>query len=207
MSLKEGSQGTYTWNIDAELLNKTINAKNCKAFSSDVFTIGELNWQIVMYPNGFSKERMGSFDVSVQLLSLPTLWESVIINSVSQSPQTKSSFTSISIYKESGDTFSWRTNTLRLEEIKQLNINHLIFIIKIQILRITLKDNKILYNYQFNNIKHQQLIWHLDKQTLSLARKAYNGKRFESKIFNNMWCIRLAPNGHNKDYIGKCMIM
>ncbi len=41
-----------------------------------------------------------------------------------------------------------------------------------------------------------------------LAQQSYNGKSFESKIFNNMWCIRLWPNGigWNKDCIGKCMV-
>eukprot|EP01084_Bolivina_argentea_P317122 549796_1 len=205
MALKEG---TYTWSIDdAHLLTKIVKAKNCKSFYSDVFTIGELNWKIGIFPNGWPKERMGSFDVCVELLSLPTSWKSVIINRIIQCQQSQSSDTNIATYNKSGDSKGWQANTLRLEEIKELKIDNLVFIIEIKILRIILKNNKILYNYQFNNIKHQQLIWHLDKQTLSLARKAYNGKRFESKIFNNMWCIRLAPNGHNKDYIGKCMIM
>eukprot|EP01084_Bolivina_argentea_P025922 48192_1 len=100
MSLKEG---TYTWNInDRKLLNKIVNAKNGERFYSDVFAIGELNWKIQINPNGWQKERMGSFDVYVKLLSLPTSWESVIINRIIQCPQTESSQTSISTYNKSG---------------------------------------------------------------------------------------------------------
>eukprot|EP01084_Bolivina_argentea_P309793 535899_1 len=117
MSLKEG---TYTWNIhDVKLLKKIVNAKNGERFVSDVFTIGELNWKIEMYPNGNNKEEMGSFDVFVTLLSLPTSWKSVIINKSIQCQQTKSSQTDLSTYNNSGrQSLGWNVNCLRLEEIK-----------------------------------------------------------------------------------------
>eukprot|EP01084_Bolivina_argentea_P066472 121157_1 len=118
MSLKEG---TYIWDIDdAKLLNKILNAKN---------------------------EDIGSVGIYVTLLSLPTSWKSVIINRTIQCPQTKSSQTNNITCDESGKPVGCSDNTVRLQELKQSNINTLVFIIKIKILRIILKNDKILYHY------------------------------------------------------------
>eukprot|EP01084_Bolivina_argentea_P166067 288412_1 len=90
----------YYFIHNPKLLNKIIDAKNKEMFVSDVFSLADLYWQIEIhaYPNGWEKDRMGSFDVFIKLLSLPASLQSVIINRTIQCPQTQSSCTSISTY-------------------------------------------------------------------------------------------------------------
>eukprot|EP01084_Bolivina_argentea_P118177 209733_1 len=97
MSLNEAS--SYQWNITNPSLIKQIkNAKNGKQFVSEIFELCTLNWRIEINPNGCAKERAGSFDVFLKLMSISSKWKNLTINRTIESPETSSSFTTIDSY-------------------------------------------------------------------------------------------------------------
>eukprot|EP01084_Bolivina_argentea_P072630 131877_1 len=117
MNAYDGKRGNYTLNItDNKLVNKILNAENGEEFQSDVFTIGDLNWKIKIYPNGYNQSNVGSVDVYVKLITLPSSWKNVTIMQSIQSPQTQSSFTGLTTYIKNGYTTGWPVYTLRLED-------------------------------------------------------------------------------------------
>eukprot|EP01084_Bolivina_argentea_P113943 202967_1 len=117
MNAYDGKRGNYTLNItDNELVNKILNAKNGEEFTSDVFTIGDLNWQIELNPNGWNQSTVGAVGVFVKLITLPSSWKNVTIMRSIQSPQTQSSYTRLATYIKNGQSKGWPDYTLRLEE-------------------------------------------------------------------------------------------
>eukprot|EP01084_Bolivina_argentea_P113944 202970_1 len=204
-TMNDGKGGSYTLNInDNELVNKMLNAKVGDEFQSDVFTIGGLNWRIEIIPNGNEQSQVGAVMIYVKLIKLPSSWKNVTIMRSIQSPQTQSSDTRLSTYIENDYSLGWPTYTLRLDELIKSKYKRLTFIISIDIIRIILKENEnIFYNTKYPFIKHKKLTWNVDMNT---CKTAYNGKQLNSDIFDNMWCIRLYPNGNNTTNNGKCVI-
>ena len=108
--------GVYRWNIEKDTFNKMINAENSETFHSSQFKIGKLDWQINVYPNGNSKNSIGSFNVYVKLLSLPSTWEYVIISRTILCQQTQAKVTNITTSYE-GTSAGWPDRSLLLEEV------------------------------------------------------------------------------------------
>eukprot|EP01084_Bolivina_argentea_P305481 527740_1 len=172
MSLNKAS--SYEWNITNPSLIKQIkNAKNGKQFVSDTFELCSLNWRIEINPNGCSKERTGSFDVFLKLMSISTKWKNVTINRTIVSPETSSSFTTIDTYTTKGESSGWPINTLTLKEIKNTNLKQITFIITIQVIQIKLKKNdSIYYHYDFKYQKVQKITCKLATNTLNKLKKS-----------------------------------
>eukprot|EP01083_Nonionella_stella_P050613 134587_1 len=63
--------------------------------------------------------------------------------------------------------------------------------------RITLKeDNKILFQMRTNKYKRKtQLQWRIDEETMKKLKSFDKGKGICSDILNDIWCLKLYPNG------------
>eukprot|EP00483_Globobulimina_turgida_P009499 UN09518 len=131
------NRGLYKWVIDDTSFNKMLLAENSETFHSDKFKIGKLSWQVNAYPNGNSKNSIGSFNVYVKLLSLPPIWDHVVISRTIICEQTRAKVTNITTSYE-GTSAGWPDRSLLLNEVK--SFKRLTFIIEIIILRIKLKS-------------------------------------------------------------------
>eukprot|EP01084_Bolivina_argentea_P074734 135546_1 len=88
--------GSYTWKITDQLVIKRIyNADFKQAFGGDMFEIGKLKWQLILYPNGFSEKSKGSFMICIKLIKMPKTWKKIITNRTSKCVQTTTSNTNI----------------------------------------------------------------------------------------------------------------
>lgn len=112
------NRGVYKWHIDNKTFNQMLLAENSETFHSIQFKIGKLDWQINAYPNGNSKNSIGSFNVYVKLLALPPIWEHVVIARTIICEQTKAKVTNITTSYE-GTSAGWPDRSLLLEEVNQ----------------------------------------------------------------------------------------
>ena len=175
-------------------------AQNGEYFQSDVFKMCELDWEIAIYPNGRIEEREGSFDVYLRLLSLPKEWECITTCKTVKCPQTKASFTSCSEYtKDESD--GWGLNIMTSEDIR--NLRKLDIEINIKILNIILRDSTSFYETNITQSpatnRTNTFEWQINRELFRTMQKCHNGMAFESPIFDNMWCIRVWPNGGSPD--------
>jgi len=69
-----------------------------------------------------------------------------------------------------------------------------------------MKDNTLYHFKEFLYEKQQHLEYKLDKEIMSNLKHCKCGKMVESNIFNDMWCIRICPNGTNPRDAGKCAL-
>ena len=113
--------GNYTWMINDQLLQKMKNAKNKDQFVSDTFRIAELNWRAITYPNGKSDNDQGSFEVSIESLSLPKQWESINVRLSCRCNESQTSYTNTAKYTQITSLFTWGENRMILAEIEDLN--------------------------------------------------------------------------------------
>eukprot|EP01083_Nonionella_stella_P275551 935867_1 len=83
------------------------------------------------------------------------------------------------------------------EDLKASCDKALTFVITIHMARITLKeDNKILFQMRTNKYKRKtQLQWKIDEEMMKKLKSFDKGKGICSDILNDIWCLRLYPNG------------
>ena len=197
------NDGECIWSIDKNLRNKSqeriltkiLNAKNGQEFKSNKFTIGQITWQIRLFPNGTDKESIGSCDVYLKLISMPSSWKEITITLTIKSIQTYSSYTHMNTCKI-GESFGWPSYTLSQSELRDGNFNGIDFFISIKILKIIYVDsNDIIYKYDPKLKRNAKLIWRMDEKTLKYLKISKIGKRVESDIYDGLWCICIYPNG------------
>ena len=71
---------SYKWTIDkTNILSQVLTSLNGDRFTSPVFEVGKLDWEIELFPNGDKQKRKGSFIVNLKLLTLPTKWKEILI--------------------------------------------------------------------------------------------------------------------------------
>ena len=197
--------GQYSWVINGTLLQAMLNASNGQTFTSHIFQIGHLNWQIEACPNGYKKDQIGHFNVYITLLSCPNKWKSLTVHRRIYCEETESCSSNISVYKKD-KSMSWPSGTLLLNEIKHLSLTQIKLTVRISILKITKADNGIVYQNPMKMVKHSSFSWLIGSQTLNKMKNAYTGKRFESSIFDNMWLLQICPNGQNIENKGDCLL-
>ena len=97
--------GSWTWNIrDKALIQKMLNAKNVQRFYSPTFKIAELDWQLLICPNGHTKEVPGAFDLYLKLIKMPKLWNVIMMTRTLDSPQTHTKVISMDKYIKDGQS-------------------------------------------------------------------------------------------------------
>ena len=141
-------EAEFTWQINTDLLQQMKMSKRKQKFTSKIYNISELNWVIVVHPNGIRDTDAGNFFVALKPLSIPNNWSHTVLSCNISCPETLSSFSCMEIINSSTVGIGWFTDTMRLSEIQSLN--QLSLIISIRINRIALNNNKI--HYQRNTI-------------------------------------------------------
>eukprot|EP01083_Nonionella_stella_P171207 584343_1 len=94
------------------------------------------------------------------------------------------------------------------EDLKASCDKALTFVITIHMARITLKeDNKILFQMRTNKYKRKtQLQWKIDEEMMKKLKSFDKGKGICSDILNDIWCLKLYPNGSWKGKDGDVRI-
>ena len=104
LSIEKMNGATYSWQIKNTdpLIDKILNAKNKQKFTSDKFKIGELEFCLELYPNGFDENSVGLVDLFLKLLNIPSEWAEVWVNYRLFCNETLSSWTFIQKFKRGG---------------------------------------------------------------------------------------------------------
>ena len=196
-SSDDNTEATCLWNItDASMIKQINNANNGHEFKSEIFEIGSLKWQIIIYPNGFNKDNIDNFDVFTDLLHIPQECQEVTILWQAECPQIQSAETKRITYKQGKMTTSWPNSPI---PFKNLNFTHYSFTIMIRILKITLKDNnKVLYQWPLWLDYNGTFTYEINETVMDTLRGSYNGRTVYSPIYNNIWVIEVNPNGFDK---------
>eukprot|EP01083_Nonionella_stella_P275542 935850_1 len=189
--------GTYTWHIDKPSLVRRILSANWQdEFTSDVFQIATLNWRIELNPNGYHEKAKGLCGVFVRLLGMPSSWKSIFCQLRIECPQiqNKMVFPRSYMYNKA---IAYGGYISSFEDLKASCDKALTFVITIHMARITLKeDNKILFQMRTNKYKRKtQLQWKIDEEMMKKLKSFDKGKGICSDILNDIWCLRLYPNG------------
>ena len=126
LSIEKMNGATYSWQIknNNPLIDKILNAKNKQKFTSDKFKIGELEFCLELYPNGFDENSVGLVDLFLKLLNIPTEWAEVWVNYRLFCNETLSSWTFIQKFKKGG---FWGMFTLKYILILIIFIHPIIF--------------------------------------------------------------------------------
>ena len=104
--------------------------------------MANLDWRITIYPNGVNQSHLGSFDVRLRLINLPSQWKELMITFTIHSPQTQSGFVDLCTYKQGSMSKGWPCLCLSYKRLK-LNLTQLQFNISIKLLKVTLNNNII----------------------------------------------------------------
>ena len=193
-------QGSYTWDLTEEngKLKEFLESECKQNLHSDTFKIGQLPFSLEVYPNGDQDTNNGSFMLYVTLLSMPDEYKQIIFNLRLCCNETHSSFTSIAIFTSQKNSAGWSQETVKLEEIKEItNLKQLSMGCTINILKIINTDSEIIYKYKNPSQLPSPFTftWNIDTNLTNKFKNCRVGKSFESKIFDNMWCLRCLPNG------------
>eukprot|EP01084_Bolivina_argentea_P074736 135550_1 len=161
--------GSYTWKITDQLVIKRIyNADFKQAFGGDMFEIGKLKWQLILYPNGFSEKSKGSFMICIKLIKMPKTWKKIITNRTSKCVQTTTSNTNIESFTTSGQIKPGSRYTLTLAELKTLNPSEITIITSINILNIIQKNNQSLYRMRIRHFEPKpKFTWKINKSMIN----------------------------------------
>eukprot|EP01084_Bolivina_argentea_P051116 94009_1 len=191
-------RGFYKWNIDEILLNEMTEAENGKEFCSDLFEIAKLKWKLEAHPNGYGTESIGCFNLYLSLTSWPYAWKHIIVCVRIYCAETLTNYSFVHKYSKTDNNWGWADTTLSLQDITDTNTNTLSFTIDVQVIRITLINDNILYNYNrkpFNCLEKQLFEWKIDGALMrQLKKSSSEGRYFFSPIYYDMWCLRLYLN-------------
>eukprot|EP01084_Bolivina_argentea_P044341 81602_1 len=207
---KRITSGSYEWVIQNEkLLNHMLNSEVTSKFKSIKFCIAGFEWRFVIYPNGHSIDRLNSFDVFLELDSLPIDWNCIIQFQI-YSPQTESKMTAIVEYHSSLGLWGWDHNSMLLSEIKTVKPSEIILNANIEIIRIIKMDSNIILYQNPLNINIEMVInktWIIDSDLMNRIKGLIIfGKQLSSDIFGDIWVIRLCPYGFEKTNNGECQL-
>ena len=162
---------TYT---NLNTLDNILVAANGEEFESNDFKIGDVMWKLQLKPNGFDEKQIGSCNIYLCLVWMPSLWSEITISQTIKSVQTYASHKHMQRY-HTGKSYGWGTYTLSLEELKAGNYDHITFEAEIKLLCIkydTDKDHIVEYIYSPKLMKHSEFIWKVEEQLLNILTQS-----------------------------------
>ena len=95
-------RGSYQWRItNRHTIQSILKAQQDQCFTSDVFEMSKLKWMIRLYPNGNTdvNSAVGQFDFYVEMLSLPTSWDYVLVQQTLHCHEANTTFYYIQKYQ------------------------------------------------------------------------------------------------------------
>eukprot|EP01083_Nonionella_stella_P110164 322184_1 len=190
--------GTYKWQLYEPRLAKWKD--QAIQVNSNMFQIAKLNWKAELCLNGYTEKSKGLCGVCVRLLEMPFSWKSIFCQLHIECPQIQNKMVFSVSYNEAKSKGCYLSS---FEDLKASCDKDLTFVITIRIARITLKeDNKILLQVPTNKYKTKaHLQWKIDEEMMRKLKSFDRGKGICSDIYNNIWCLKLYPNGnvHSKE--------
>eukprot|EP01084_Bolivina_argentea_P143562 252044_1 len=189
----------FTWTITDGTLTSFYTYKPGQQYiNSPTFTLCNLKWKIDIYPNGYQLDTKGSFKIYIELLSMPKTAQNIIVCRTIRCDEPNIKITNICQYKKSVAT-GWKRGTLLLNEIKQKQYKSLTFRIRIKILQINFNTKKQLCNPNRDATypKKFKVKWKLSGNVMKTMKESTAGKKYESKMFHDMWCLQCMPNKRN----------
>ena len=134
---------------------------------------------------------------------MPSKWKKVDIGLALRCEEFNAQNVLLAFYGGSGDGVGWNDNTLSLDQVAQYLAEHgeaagITFVAMINIARITLLDDKILYNFHSKEWKEMiphSFTWKIDEKLLNEMKNAKCGIYYQSPIFLDTWSLLIWPNG------------
>ena len=185
------TKSTFIWNAtEFYPMNNILSSLRGAKIQSIPFEVGKLSWLVYAYPNGLRSVDLGQFIIYVKLLKMPPNWKSITIYRSIHCLQTESRYIELTEY-DTAKSVGTPNGLLPLQEIRELELEKLTFIITIKILKITLKkENIIFYHCKLNNYnKPKHFEWKVNGKLLEKFKTANVGKICSSDIFDEMWCF------------------
>ena len=207
-------RGSYQWNIDNQLLSKMIAANNEEKFESDPFEMANLIWTLHVYPNGDDEDCQGSFNLFLNLKSMPSEWSELHVCCIFRCEQLNAQITYLPVFTAGDHTQGWHNDTLQLREVTDYilemvrawdDVIDLTFTVMINIARIKLQtciNQQTLFNFHKKTWKEmipKSFTWTVDEKLLMEMKKARFKKSYFSPIYYDMWCLEIYPNGHETE--------
>eukprot|EP01084_Bolivina_argentea_P310027 536350_1 len=203
--------GSYQWVIENKsLIGNIFDCAPKEMFTSPKFIISALEFRLIIFPNGDNKQHSGSFQLYLELDTLPTKWKCIIAQITLYSPQTNSKITTIVSYEDSKSYWGWKDYSLLLQEIKQYNPIKLIFVANVEIIRIIEnKSDIILYQNPIIIDPKMEINgkWLIDENIMKQLHNVKNshfGKQLTSDIFGEIWIA--SVNLIKMKNISKCSL-
>ena len=219
---KSNIDGELLWMIKDEELNRFYECKNCERFGQKSFNINNIEFGVKLYSNGDRMTNCGAILFFLYVPILPPHIDNIKLYMHLYCKQTLAEFKCIKIFErlKSEQSWGWNSNTLRLYECKNKQIDMLQFGANIEILRISYNNTCIL-NKPCNsnhNILHEndtmnsdyykplvtykniKFVWKINDKLLSLFISSISRRVFYTSDFANCWILSCVPDGaHEND--------
>eukprot|EP01084_Bolivina_argentea_P139235 244945_1 len=212
MSRYVGCSGTVTWKIEKNDMVKFLQAKNKEILMGSSFYVGDHKFTLDVQPNGCSKDRIGSVDLFLKLLSMPANVCESRIKFEMFCYETLTSYKTAIIYEGQGIAFGWKAFDMRKEECKTKSTIR--FKCDVKILEVKYKTEKGILNTYIGNMSHAMHVqlpvvtsftWNINQQLLDVMSTSKPGKNVHSVTFGNgCWSCQCNPAGWYKSQKSDC---
>ena len=218
------------WNIcDPEIILHFYDMETNGYFDSTIAGKNGLQWFLRFFPNGHYKYKFQNiFDIKNRnkscliflcLKELPKNVNEIMINYRLYCHETKTSNTGIGIFDKDNFAVGIEEHDMYIIHLLLkgiISIGCFINIIKINYINVMdqLFMDKMLIDEMLLNITQPLLTeinpykyeWNIDETMLSEFLQCNVGKKFESNIYDNLWCLKCFPNGDKMDNEGKTQL-
>eukprot|EP01083_Nonionella_stella_P220581 789029_1 len=215
---------THAWRVvDPSLLPHILSAKNGDCVRDPTNTVFEiaklhnLNWTILLFPNGRNEMCKGCCCVILKLLGMPSSWKSIFCQVFIACPQTQNKM----VFSLSFGKLNHMLHECYISSFKGLKApcgKQLTFVVTIRIARITLKacpgiplseekaNNKILFQMKTKRYKkNMRLRWKIDKEMIK-KMKSFQRPEGMCSVIYGIWCLQIYPNGNAYSKAGDVII-
>ena len=179
----------YLWTVDKSILHQMKMCRTSEGFTSPIFEIEGLLWQLEAYPTGRYDSSEGDFELIIKPIRMPLSWRYINCAIRMQCLETMTTYVRCDSF-DIGQGLGWMYNVMKHSEIQSLD--HLSFGIEIIINQIVLKEaNRVFYELDIM-ATDQAVEWKIDRKILEHVRFSHIGKQFYSPIYGGMYSIGMV---------------